>query len=103
MNPWIILGWIFLGVVTILILIIVYALLRIAFRQFRLFVRYWKTRKVAPEVGQVWEGKYGNYRIERVLEDGRFVLHAGSSSWAEDLKTWRNRVYNRRLRLRKKA
>lgn len=98
MNPWTIIGWVFLSLLAVLGALLVYASVWMFFLWARRYLKYLKTRNNAIAVGQVWSGPLHQYYVEQALDDGKFSLKSGTASWGESPDEWKKRVRKERLR-----
>lgn len=98
MNPWSIIGWVFVAGIGVSSLFVVYAWARIvalpALRKRRL---HRTTRDVAPAAGQTWRQGDRNLTIDRIADNGRIVIKSYTASWSDSPDEWKQRVRERRL------
>lgn len=102
MNPWSIIGWVFVAGIGISSLLVVYAWARLvalpALRKRRL---HRQTRDVAPAAGQMWRQGDRDLTIERIADNGHIVIKSYTAScttsWSDSPDEWRDRVRERRL------
>jgi hypothetical protein len=103
MNPWNILGWLLVIIVAIPVAFIMLGLIAGFFKLFKgsfdKWLKYYLTRKVKPQEGQLWQQGDSLLRIGRVHDDGSFTIRSGNASWNETPENWKKRVKNRKLYL----
>lgn len=101
MSPWTILGWLLVAAIAIPFLLTILATL---FGLWKLFLsaltkrfRYYATRNIPPQEGQMWNQNGSTLKITLVRPDGPIVVRSGNASWSESLADWKKRVRNRKL------
>jgi hypothetical protein len=104
MNPWTIIGWVIIGLVSFRFFLWVSVTM---FLWILRRVMYWKTRNLAPVEGQIWVQGMHHLYIGRLHEAGHFTISTyhpkdtirNGSSWGERLDDWKERVRSRKLYL----
>lgn len=101
MNPWNILGWLFVIAVAIPTLIVTLSVLaglwKIVIIGLTHMFKRWASSKVPPKEGQRWKHGDAILSITKIRDDGTIVIRTANSSWCEDLASWEKRVKNRGL------
>jgi hypothetical protein len=111
-SPWTIIGWVVLGIIALGVLVLAlfiwdtYAKPWLAGR-----VLHYKTRRIAPVVGQVWMQGSTGLTITDITSTGRiclttqYVIHGlrmgNGASWSDSPDEWQRRVMGQRLWLLK--
>lgn len=98
MNPWNIIGWTLVFLISIPILVIAYKITTILARDISRYFRYLKTRNNTPQQGQTWVNGDYYYKVDRVTEEGVVILKSGSTSFGRSAEDWKKFIRGRRLR-----
>ena len=67
-----------------------------SYRRFGRTLRHYRSRRIEPAVGQVWEqedpvGRRCQLEVTLVDAAGRVCIRAGSAGWSEDKAAWQRR------------
>lgn len=69
MDPWVIIGWMLLGIVGLVLLFVAWIVLMIYVGKTVLAFRVWRDRKIEPKVGQLWMEWWGDrYRLVEITK-----------------------------------
>jgi hypothetical protein len=102
-NPWTVLGWISVVLVSIPVLIILgligLGVMSGIISSFKSYFRYLKTRNILPAAGQKWMQNGSTLKITNVSGTGVIGVKFGNASWSESPEDWKKRVRNRKLYL----
>lgn len=97
MNPWTLIGWALVALISIPILFVALRLLGAVRLTLTIRAKHYLTRNDPPAAGQRWTQDGTSLWIDRIAENGRIVIRSGRSSWSDSPEEWRRRVRNRRL------
>lgn len=97
MNPWTVIGWIVLSVISVFVFKILLKILRVPFILTFQFIWHLKTRNDTPEKGQTWMGSGYTYHVDRV-ENDNVILKSGRTSFGHSIEEWKKFVRTKRLR-----
>lgn len=110
LNPWHILGWLFVLTFSMLLIGLSIALANYYRRRwwynFSRLLQHYKTRNIEPEEGQTWiqrcsyTGSWVDVlHIHDVLNNGNVIIKHGQARWMDTSEDWRDRVRERKLYL----
>lgn len=98
MSPWDILGWVFVALLSVPVIIICVLMMSIFYIKARKYILYLKTRNVTPREGQRWMQGKAAITIGPSY-NGRITFRTNSLFWNEDEKSWKKRVRQRKMYL----
>jgi hypothetical protein len=101
MNPWTIIGWVVVGLMSLPIAYILFKLAILCVGALSHYYGHLKTRNDKPEKGQRWRIDHANGSlliVDAVDEYGSVHLKSGNSSFGHSADKWKDYVRNRRLR-----
>lgn len=98
-DPWVIIGWLIVAVLSGIGAAILLKMIRVLFLAIRHYVRYWKTRNDNPAQGQYWEtiNSDRSYYVDRVTDDEHVVIKIGNVTFGKSSEDWKEFVRDRRL------